>query len=40
MVTLVGDGAALLSLLYGVGSLVLGFFVAYGGQVIARLALR
>ncbi|MBV8491641.1 MAG: fluoride efflux transporter CrcB [Candidatus Eremiobacteraeota bacterium] len=39
MITLAEDGAAFLSLLYGVGSLVLGFAVAYGGQVLARLAL-
>ena len=40
MVTLASDGAALLSLLYGFGSVVLGFALAYGGQVLARLALR
>lgn len=40
MVTLAGDGAALLSVLYGFGSVVAGFAVAYGGQVLARFALR
>ncbi len=38
--TLVGDGAAAPALLYTLGSVVLGVAFAYGGQVLARIALR
>ncbi|HKU67968.1 MAG TPA: fluoride efflux transporter CrcB [Candidatus Baltobacteraceae bacterium] len=37
-VVLVGDGAAPVALAYAAGSVISGFFAAYVGQVVARLA--
>jgi fluoride exporter len=38
--TLIADGAASLAAIYAVASVVLGLLGAFGGQVVARLALR
>jgi CrcB protein len=38
--TLMGEGAELIALLYAGASVFLGVFAAYAGQVIARLAIR
>jgi len=39
-ITLFGEGAQLLSLVYMAGSVILGFFASYAGLIVARIAVR